>query len=254
MFIAHTAELASGPVHYHEGGSGPPILHLHPAVGPRISPVVERLAARHTVFMPTAPGFNATPMHAGVKTMMDLADLMAAFVRQIVGGKCDVVAESFGGWVALWLAAKHPGRVWFFAGYDESLAHWIEGASDLFLMPSLYEPCGLNQMYSLRYGTIPIVRNTGGLADSVQHFDPATGAGTGIVFNDFDSGAMSWALDTAMQWYLQLALWERLVQNAMRMDFSWETQCNEYLKLFAGLLQLDAASLIKRNPPQKAAG
>jgi starch synthase len=152
------------------------------------------------------------------------------------------------------LAERHRGRVWFFAGYDESLAHWIEGASDIFLMPSLYEPCGLNQMYSLRYGTIPIVRKTGGLADSVTHFDPATGAGTGIVFNDFDATAMSWALDTAMQWYAQAGLWERLVQNAMRRDFSWETQCNEYLKLFAELLQLDAAALIKRNPSQKAAG
>ena len=74
------------------------------------------------------------------------------------------------------------------------------------------------------------------------------------MFNDFDATAMSWALDTAMQWYAQPALWVRIVQNAMRMDFSWETQCNEYLKLFAGLLQLDAAALIKRNAPQKAAG
>ena len=138
------------------------------------------------------------------------------------------------------------GRAWFFGGYDEALAHWIEGASDAFLMPSQYEPCGLNQMYSLRYGTIPIVRRTGGLADSVTHFDPATGAGTGIVFNDFDAIAMHWALDTAMSWYAQPALWERIVQNAMRCDFSWETQANEYLKLFAELLQLDAAALVKR--------
>jgi starch synthase len=171
-------------------------------------------------------------------------------VRVAVVGTGDPLYESF----FSRLSARHPGRVWFFAGYDESLAHWIEGASDMFLMPSLYEPCGLNQMYSLRYGTIPIVRRTGGLADSVTHFDPATGAGTGIVFNDFDSNAMSWALETALEWYVQLELWQRLVQNAMRMDFSWETQCNEYLKLFAGLLQLDAAALIKRNPPQKAAG
>jgi starch synthase len=124
----------------------------------------------------------------------------------------------------------------------------------MFLMPSQYEPCGLNQMYSLRYGTIPIVRKTGGLADSVTHFDPATGTGTGIVFNDFDTTAMAWALETAMAWYVQPDLWQRLVQNAMRMDFSWQTQCNEYLKLFAGLLQLDAATLIKRNAPQNAAG
>jgi starch synthase len=151
------------------------------------------------------------------------------------------------------LAEKNRGRAWFFGGYDDSLAHWIEGASDVFLMPSLYEPCGLNQMYSLRYGTIPVVRRTGGLADSVAHFDPATGVGTGIVFNDFDTGAMNWALDTAMQWFSQPALWDRLVRNAMSCDFSWRTQAREYLKLFAELLQLDAAALVEGNAPQKAA-
>jgi len=171
-------------------------------------------------------------------------------VRIAAVGTGDPVYEKF----FTGLAERHRGRVWFFAGYDESLAHWIEGASDIFLMPSLYEPCGLNQMYSLRYGTIPIVRNTGGLADSVTHFDPATGVGTGIVFNDFDASAMGWALDRALQWFADPALWQQIMQNAMRCDFSWETQCNEYLKLFAELLQLDAAVLIKRDAPQKAAG
>ena len=71
------------------------------------------------------------------------------------------------------LAARFPDRVHFRSGYDDELAHWIEAASDMFLMPSRYEPCGLNQMYSLRYGTVPIVRRTGGLADSVEHFDAA---------------------------------------------------------------------------------
>jgi len=152
------------------------------------------------------------------------------------------------------LAERHRSHAMFFGGYDESLAHWIEGASDVFLMPSQYEPCGLNQMYSLRYGTIPIVRKTGGLADSVLHFDPATGAGTGIVFNDFDASAMRWALNTALEWYAQPAQWDRLVQNAMRQDFSWARQTNEYLKLFGELLQLDAAALIEGNAAQKAAG
>ncbi|MEO8061772.1 MAG: glycogen synthase [Pseudomonadota bacterium] len=170
-------------------------------------------------------------------------------VRVAVIGNGDAVYEKF----FAGLATRYKGRAWFFGGYDESLAHWIEGASDAFLMPSQYEPCGLNQMYSLRYGTVPIVRRTGGLADSVTHFDPATGAGTGIVFNDFDAAAMTWALDTAMQWYLQPALWEKMVQNAMACDFSWETQANEYLKLFAELLQLDAATLVERNAAQKAA-
>jgi starch synthase len=171
-------------------------------------------------------------------------------VRVAAIGTGDPVYEKF----FAGLAERNRGRVWFFAGYDESLAHWIEGASDIFLMPSLYEPCGLNQMYSLRYGTIPIVRKTGGLADSVVHFDPATGVGTGIVFNDFDAIAMGWALDTALQWYADAALWERIMQNAMRCDFSWVKQCDEYLKLFAELLKLDAAALIKRDAPQKTAG
>ncbi|HUQ09188.1 MAG TPA: glycogen synthase [Steroidobacteraceae bacterium] len=170
-------------------------------------------------------------------------------VRLAVVGTGDPQYEKF----FAGLADRFRGRAWFFSGYDESLAHWIEGASDMFLMPSLYEPCGLNQMYSLRYGTIPVVRRTGGLADSVTHFDPATGVGTGIVFNDFDAGAMNWALDTAMEWYAQSALWHRIVQNAMARDFSWEAQANEYLRLFARLLQVDAAALIERDTPQKAA-
>ena len=93
------------------------------------------------------------------------------------------------------LARQFPQRVHFHRGYDDELAHWIEAASDMFLMPSRYEPCGLNQMYSLRYGTVPVVRRTGGLADSVQHFNPADGTGTGVVFNDFDAPALEWATE-----------------------------------------------------------
>lgn len=111
MFAEHTINLSSGPVHYQKGGSGPPILHLHPAAGPRLTPVIERLAERHTLVVPAAPGFNDTPRHASVTSMTGLAELMAEFAQKVVGGKCDVVAESFGGWVALWLAAKHPDLV-----------------------------------------------------------------------------------------------------------------------------------------------
>jgi pimeloyl-ACP methyl ester carboxylesterase len=111
MFTTHTAELSSGPLHYQKGGSGPPILHLHPAAGPRLTPVIELLAQRHTVFVPAAPGFDGTPRHASVTSMAGLADLMAEFAQRIIGSTCDVVAESFGGWVALWLAAKYPDLV-----------------------------------------------------------------------------------------------------------------------------------------------
>jgi starch synthase len=134
------------------------------------------------------------------------------------------------------LARRFPGRMAFRSGYDESLAHLIEAGSDLFLMPSRYEPCGLNQLYSLRYGTIPIVRNTGGLADSVQHFDRASGTGTGCVFNDYDSAAVSWAITTALEWYGDPKSWPQLIQNAMVQDFSWSRQIGKYESLYRGLL------------------
>jgi starch synthase len=134
------------------------------------------------------------------------------------------------------LAAAHPARVNFHHGYSEELAHWIEAASDIFLMPSQYEPCGLNQMYSQRYGTIPVVRRTGGLADSVRHFDPATGEGTGVVFNDYDAGAVTWGMETALGWYARKPQWERLMKNAMAQDVSWEGRVGEYVALYERML------------------
>jgi starch synthase len=134
------------------------------------------------------------------------------------------------------LQTDFPGRVVFRRGYDDPLSHWIEAASDLFLMPSLYEPCGLNQMYSLRYGTVPIVRKTGGLADSVEHYNPDTGAGTGIVFNDFNAEALEWALNTALDLYAAPMHWQRLIRNGMRRDFSWQHQGAEYVALYEKML------------------
>jgi starch synthase len=140
------------------------------------------------------------------------------------------------------LARRFPGRAAFQSGHDEALAHRIEAGSDIFLMPSQYEPCGLNQMYSLRYGTIPIVRQTGGLADSVQHFDPATGTGTGCVFRDYDAPAVEWALNTTLDWYEDRVGWRRLMGNAMAQDFSWGRQIVQYEAVFNELLQGAASS------------
>ena len=135
------------------------------------------------------------------------------------------------------LALAWPGRVMFQQGYNEELAHWIEAASDMFLMPSQYEPCGLNQMYSLRYGTVPIVRRTGGLADSVQRYDPATGSGTGVVFEPFTATALISALDAALDLYAQPGHWSRMMRNGMAQDFSWERQGGHYVALFERMLQ-----------------
>ncbi len=133
------------------------------------------------------------------------------------------------------LARSFPGRVVFESRYDEALSHWIEAASDLYLMPSRYEPCGLNQMYSLRYGSVPVVRRTGGLADSVEHYDAASGAGTGVVFNDFDPPALEWAVNLALDLYAEPQHWSRLVRNGMRKDFSWQRATLEYEAVYRRL-------------------
>lgn len=130
------------------------------------------------------------------------------------------------------LQRRFPQRVVFHRGYHDELAHLIEAASDMFLMPSLYEPCGLNQMYSLKYGTVPIVRRTGGLADSVQLFDPDSGQGTGIVFDDFSPAAVDWAVNAAIELYGQRDLWRRIMLNGMERDFSWERQGAQYVELY----------------------
>lgn len=134
------------------------------------------------------------------------------------------------------LQRRFADRVCFYRGFSDKLAHWIEAGSDLFLMPSQYEPCGLNQMYSLKYGTVPIVRKTGGLADSVTQFDPETGEGTGIVFEHYTPDGVRWALRTALAFYRDSDVWSALVQNGMREDFSWEQQAERYVAIYRRLL------------------
>lgn len=128
-----------------------------------------------------------------------------------------------------------PDRVGFYRGYNNELAHCIEAGSDMFLMPSAYEPCGLNQMYSLRYGTIPIVRETGGLADSVQQIDAARKRGTGVLFRDYDKTGLSWAINRALDLFENKPLWRRVMRNGMAMDFSWEQQGAKYVDVFREL-------------------
>lgn len=130
------------------------------------------------------------------------------------------------------LQQAFPAQVVYHRGYHEELAHLIEAGGDMFLMPSLYEPCGLNQMYSLKYGTVPIVRKTGGLADAVQLYDPASGSGTGIVFNEYNAEAATWALNTALDLFRKRAAWARIMRNGMAQDFSWDRQGARYVELY----------------------
>ncbi len=138
------------------------------------------------------------------------------------------------------LARAHPERVYFYSGYSDEFAHWTEAASDMFLMPSRYEPCGLNQMYSLRYGTVPVVRRTGGLADSVQPFDIATRQGTGFLFEAYTAQALTGTLEAALDLYQREEYWLRLMRNGMGKDFSWRTQVQRYLEAYQRILPATA--------------
>jgi starch synthase len=131
------------------------------------------------------------------------------------------------------LPGRYAGRIGSYIGYHNEIAHWIEAGSDFFLMPSIYEPCGLNQMYSLKYGTLPIVRATGGLDDTVQQYDERSGKGTGFKFWDAHPNALyftaGWAVST---FYDRPRHIQNMIKTAMAQDFSWEKSARQYLRAY----------------------
>lgn len=137
------------------------------------------------------------------------------------------------------LVERFPDRARFVTGYDEALSHRIEAGSDVFLMPSRYEPCGLNQMYSLAYGTVPLVRRTGGLADTVERWDPASGTGTGFLFDDFDEAAVWEAMTEAMAAFGDSTAWKQLQLNGMAVDNSWAERAAQYEGLYRRLSAIE---------------
>jgi starch synthase len=135
------------------------------------------------------------------------------------------------------LAAKYPSRVGVKIAYDNVVAHKIEAGADMFLMPSRYEPCGLNQIYSLRYGTVPVVRATGGLDDTVEAFDAKTGKGTGFKFEAYEGAALVKCVREALAAYADLRQWRSLQMNGMAKDFSWKASAAQYVKLYEAAKQ-----------------
>jgi starch synthase len=131
------------------------------------------------------------------------------------------------------LAKAYPAQVAVKVGYDNALAHKIEAGADIFLMPSRYEPCGLNQIYSLKYGTVPVVRATGGLDDTIEAYDAATGRGTGFKFQAYDAASLLGALREALSVFRNgPAAWRQIQLNGMSRDFSWQVSAAEYAKLY----------------------
>ena len=130
------------------------------------------------------------------------------------------------------LAEQHPSKVGVRIAYDNAIAHKIEAGADMFLMPSRYEPCGLNQIYSLRYGTVPVVRATGGLDDTIEPFEARTGRGTGFKFEEYTGRALLDCLRQALKVYHDPKAWRSLMGNGMAQDFSWKSSAAEYVKLY----------------------
>ena len=126
----------------------------------------------------------------------------------------------------------HPDKMALFLKFDDALAHTIEAGADMFLMPSRFEPCGLNQLYSLRYGTLPIVHNVGGLADTVVDTLTNSSKGTGFTFDDYSKKAMLSAIDNALELFQNEKEWTRIVKRAMKQEFSWKSSAEEYAKVY----------------------
>jgi starch synthase len=132
-------------------------------------------------------------------------------------------------------AARFPANMAARIGFDETLAHQIEAGTDIFLMPSRYEPCGLNQMFSLKYGTIPVVRSVGGLKDTVEDYNDAEKTGTGFIFTDYDPQALLEAIDRALQVFQDKIAWTALCRRAMKLDFSWDRSAQAYSAVYRAL-------------------
>lgn len=136
------------------------------------------------------------------------------------------------------LPHRYPGRVGSFIGYNNQLSHWIEAGSDFFVMPSRYEPCGLNQIYSLKYGTLPVVRATGGLDDTVQQYDEETGDGTGFKFWEISARALYFAIGWAVSTYYDRPMHILKMQKAgMALNYSWESSAHQYIQIYHRAIQ-----------------
>lgn len=142
------------------------------------------------------------------------------------------------------LAKQHPQKIFLKVAYDNALAHQIEAGADMFLMPSRYEPCGLNQIYSLRYGTVPIVRATGGLDDTIEQWDPKAGKGTGFKFRDYDAESLLLCIRTALAAYKDQTNWQRLMRNGMTRDFSWAQAAKKYSEVYEKVRVLRAGVIV----------
>jgi starch synthase len=196
--------------------------------------------------LPVTAKTLARPVVGMVSRLVDQKgfDLLAAIGEGLLAMDATFVLLGSGesryqdGWQSL--RDRAPDRVGVRFGFDEPIAHLIEAGADIFLMPSRFEPCGLNQMYSLRYGTVPVVRAVGGLDDTIDHWDARTNSGTGFKFWDHSPGALRASLKQALDLFRVPEKWRAVQRAGMARDFSWEASAAEYVKAYERAIRLRA--------------
>ncbi|MEW5795742.1 MAG: glycogen synthase GlgA [Candidatus Zixiibacteriota bacterium] len=168
----------------------------------------------------------------GIDLLISAAgDIFSSDYQMIILGAGDAEYQS----ALKRLESRYPDKLKVFLEFNDTLAHLIQAAADMFLMPSRYEPCGLNQMYALRYGTVPVVRAVGGLVDTVVDYDPVSGNGTGFQFDDFTVPALMEALGRARALFQRRQAWSKLIKTGMRVDYSWSASAHRYEALYRSL-------------------
>jgi len=188
--------------------------------------------------LPADGAAEARPLIGIVSRMVDQKgfDLIAALADDLprLDAAFAVLGTGDAAYQDMWrsLAARYPDRIGAHIGFDEALAHLIEGGADIFLMPSRFEPCGLNQMYSMRYGTVPVVHAVGGLADTVEDYQPRRQNATGFAFRDYSPAALLAALTRAVGLFRDRRQWRALQVAGMQRDFSWDRSAQEYVKIY----------------------
>jgi starch synthase len=196
-------------------------------------------ALRKQLKLPRAPG----PVLGMVTRLSDQKglDILMDVLPRILALNCQLIILGTGDERYHRMLAEagegHRDRMRVLLKYDDILARRIYAGSDLFLMPSRYEPCGLGQMHALRYGTVPVVRRTGGLADTVVDYSPRTGKGTGFVFDEYSPDALAACVERALGEYGRPAVWKRIVHAGMKVDFSWNKSAKEYVKMYRKVIK-----------------
>ena len=195
-------------------------------------------ALHDALHLPTTDDVLRRPTIGLISRLVDQKgfDLLAALADELprLGATITLLGAGERRYEDLWLglAARYPDRIGVRIGHDERLEHLIEGGADLFLMPSRFEPCGVNQMYSLRYGTVPLVRATGGLADTVRNFNPQSGTGTGFTFDEYSPQGLLGTLRWALGVFQDRDTWMRIQVAGTHQDNSWDASARRYAEVY----------------------